>query len=132
MNRRRSYRSLSEINITSLVDVMMCLLIIFMLTAPVVQGGVEVKLPEAPTREVIVQEGPVIAITASRQIYFDDHAVSLAEMSQQLGGFLDRKATIPIYLRADETIPYGFVLKVMATIEKQGFANLALMANQEL
>jgi len=132
MSRQRSYRSLHEINITSLVDVMMCLLIIFMMTAPYIQGGVDVKLPEAQTREVIVQEGPVISITASRQIYFDDQAVSMDQMTQRLGGFSDRKATVPIYLRADETIPYGFVLKVMATIEKQGFANLALMANQEL
>ena len=132
MNRQRSYRSLHEINITSLVDVMMCLLIIFMMTAPYIQGGVEVKLPEAATREVIVQEGPVISITAGRQIYFDDRPVTLNEMTQRLGAYSDRKATVPIYLRADETIPYGFVLKVMATIEKQGFANMALMANQEL
>ncbi len=132
MSRRSAYRSLSEINITSLVDVMMCLLIIFMMTAPYIQGGVEVNLPEAATREVIVQEGPVITITNNRQIFYDEQTVTMAEMAQRLEPLLPRKATVPIYLRADEELPYGFVLKVMAAIEKLGFTNLSLMAEQEL
>ena len=131
MSRQRGYRSLSEINITSLVDVMMCLLIIFMLTAPYIQGGVEVNLPEAATREVIIEEGPVIALTASRQIFVDDQAVTLPELGARLAPLLPRKDQVPIYLRADEELPYGFVLKVMAAIEKQGFTNLSLMARQE-
>jgi len=132
MSRRSAYRSLSEINITSLVDVMMCLLIIFMMTAPYIQGGVEVNLPEAATREVVVQEGPVITITNNRQIFYDEQTVTLAEMAQRLEPLLPRKATVPIYLRADEELPYGFVLKVMAAIEKLGFTNLSLMAEQEI
>lgn len=132
MSRRSAYRNLSEINITSLVDVMMCLLIIFMMTAPYIQGGVEVNLPEAATREVIVQEGPVITITNNRQIFYDEQTVTLAEMAQRLEPLLPRKATVPIYLRADEELPYGFVLKVMAAIEKLGFTNLSLMAEQEI
>ena len=131
MSRRRGYRSLSEINITSLVDVMMCLLIIFMLTAPYIQGGVEVNLPEAATREVIIEEGPVIALTANRQIFVDDQVVTMPELGARLAPLLPRKDQVPIYLRADEELPYGFVLKVMATIEKQGFTNLSLMARQE-
>jgi len=131
VSRRRGYRSLSEINITSLVDVMMCLLIIFMLTAPYIQGGVEVNLPEAATREVIIEEGPVIALTANRQIFVDDQVVTLPELGARLAPLLPRKDQVPIYLRADEELPYGFVLKVMATIEKQGFTNLSLMARQE-
>ena len=131
MSRRRGYRSLSEINITSLVDVMMCLLIIFMLTAPYIQGGVEVNLPEAATREVIIEEGPVIALTANRQIFVDDQAVTLTELGARLAPLLPRKDRVPIYLRADAELPYGFVLKVMAAIEKQGFTNLSLMARQE-
>jgi len=131
VSRRRGYRSLSEINITSLVDVMMCLLIIFMLTAPYIQGGVEVNLPEAATREVIIEEGPVIALTANRQIFVDDQVVTMPELGARLAPLLPRKDQVPIYLRADEELPYGFVLKVMAAIEKQGFTNLSLMARQE-
>jgi len=131
MSRRRSYRSIAEINITSLVDVMMCLLIIFMMTAPYIQGGVEINLPEAQTREIIVEEGPVIAITTNRQIFLDDKAVTMAELGTGLAPLLPRKSEVPIYLRADEELPYGFVLRVMAAIEKQGFTNLSLIALQE-
>jgi biopolymer transport protein TolR len=131
VSRRRGYRSVAEINITSLVDVMMCLLIIFMLTAPFIQGGVEVSLPEAATREVVVEEGPVIALTANRQIFIDDRVVTLPELGKRLAPLLPRKDKVPIYLRADEQLPYGFVLKVMAAIEKQGFTNLSLMSRQE-
>ena len=131
MSRRSSYRRLTEINITSLVDVMMCLLIIFMITAPLIQGGVEINLPEAATREIVVEEGPIISITENRQIYFDDAAITLADLEKRLAPLLDRKDQLPIYLRADEELPYGFVLQVMAAIERQGFTNLSLMAQQE-
>ncbi len=130
MSRRGSYRRLTEINITSLVDVMMCLLIIFMITAPLIQGGVEINLPEAPTREIVVEEGPVVSITEKRQIYFDEAVVTLEELRQRLAPMRGHKE-LPIYLRADAELPYGFVLKVMATIEKEGFTNLSLMAEQE-
>ena len=132
MSRKKSvYRSLAEINITSLVDVTLCLLIIFMLTAPYIQGGVEVNLPEAETREVIVEEGPVISITANRQIFFEEEAVTMEEMGARLQPYQDRRESVPIYLRADEEIPYGFVLKVMAAVEREGFQNLSLVADQE-
>ncbi len=131
MARKSSYRSLAEINITSLVDVVLCLLIIFMLTAPYIQGGVDVNLPEADTREVIVEEGPIISVTQNRQIFFDEEAVSLEEMERLLAPYLPRKDVVPVYLRADEEVPYGFVLKVMAAVERQGFVNLSLVADRE-
>ena len=131
MRKKSVYRSLAEINITSLVDVTLCLLIIFMLTAPYIQGGVEVNLPEADTREVIVEEGPVISVTANRQIFFEEEAVTMQEMTMRLQPFLEQRERIPIYLRADEEIPYGFVLKVMAAVEREGFRNLSLVAERE-
>lgn len=132
MSRRKSvYRSLSEINITSLVDVTLTLLIIFMMTAPYIQGGVEVNLPEADTREVIVEEGPVISVTKNRQIFFEEEAVSLEELKARLQGYLPQRETVPIYLKADQEIPYGFVLQVMAAIEREGFLNLSLVAERE-
>ena len=132
MRRRSAYRSLSEINITSLVDVTLCLLIIFMLTAPYIQGGVEVNLPNAEPRVVVVEEGPIVTITKNREIYFDEDDVDMDGLAHRLSVFLDVKDDIPIYLRADEEVPYGFVLQVMASIERLGFANLSLIADQEL
>ncbi len=131
MSRKGGYRSLAEINITSLVDVTMCLLIIFMLTAPYIQGGVEVNLPEAQTREVVIEEGPVISVTKDRQIYFEEDLVTLKEMEERLVPLLPQRDQVPVYLRADEEIPYGFILKVMAAVERQGFLNLNLVADQE-
>jgi biopolymer transport protein TolR len=132
MSRRSTYRSLSEINITSLVDVTLCLLIIFMLTAPYIQGGVEVNLPETETREVVVESGPIITVTNNRQIFYEEEPVSMAELELRMSEHLDQKDTLPVYLRADEEIPYGFVLKVMAVIERLGFQKLSLVADQEM
>ena len=130
MKARRSYRGMAEINITSLVDVTLTLLIIFMMTAPYIQGGVEVNLPEAATRTTIVKEGPVISITANRQVFLQELVVEMDDLPLALAPFLKDKDTIPVYLRCDEEVPYGFVLKVMAMVEKEGFLNLSLVADQ--
>jgi len=129
--KKSAFRSLAEINITSLVDVTLCLLIIFMLTAPYIQGGIDVDLPEADTRRILVKDGPVISITKERQIYFEEENVTLEEVGSRLQPFLPDKETLPIYLRADQEIPYGFVLKVMAAVERAGFVNLSLVADRE-
>lgn len=132
MRRRSAYRGFSEINITSLVDIALCLLIIFMLTAPYIQGGVEVNLPQAETREVIVEEGPIITVTKERALHFDDDPIAMSDLAARLAVFADKRETLPVYLRADEDVPYGFVLQVMAAIEKEGFSNLSLVADQDL
>ncbi len=132
MKRKGSYRGMADINITSLVDVTLTLLIIFMLTAPYIQGGVEVNLPQAETRQVMVKEGPVITITGNRQVFFLEQAIALDELGVQLGPWSEEKDTVPVYLRCDEEVPYGFVLKVMAAVEREGFANLSLVADQTL
>lgn len=128
--RRRSFRAMADINITSLVDVTLCLLIIFMLTAPYIQGGVEVNLPEAETRTQVVKEGPVISVTGNRDVFFQEQAVAIADLPALLEPFADRKETLPVYLRCDEEVPYGVVLQVMAAVERQGFLNLSLVADQ--
>ena len=96
MKRKGSFERLATINITSLVDVTLCLLIIFMLTAPYIQGGVDVNLPEADTRTQLVKEGPVISITENRQLYFQEDPVTMDEMTQRLTPFLPDKDTIPV------------------------------------
>lgn len=129
MRRRGSFRSMAEINITSLVDVTLCLLIIFMLTAPYIQGGVEVNLPEAKTRNTLVKEGPVISITANRQVFFQENPTTIEELPRLLSAYEVEVESVPVYLRSDEEVPYGFVLKVMAAVEREGFLNLSLVAD---
>jgi len=128
--RRRSFRGMADINITSLVDVTLTLLIIFMLTAPYIQGGVEVNLPEAETRSQVVKEGPVISITQNRDVFFQEQAVAIADLPQLLAPYAEEKDTLPVYLRCDEEVPYGVVLLVMAAVEREGFVNLSLVADQ--
>ena len=128
--RKKSYSAMAEINITSLVDVTLTLLIIFMLTAPYIQGGVEVNLPEAATRNVVVKEGPVITITNNRQVFFQEQAIEISDLAMMLAPFEEDKEEVPVYLRSDEEVPYGFVLKVMAAIEVEGFLNLSLVTDQ--
>jgi len=130
MKRRGHFRSMAEINITSLVDVTLCLLIIFMLTAPYIQGGVEVNLPEAATRKTLVKEGPVISITNNRQVFFQENPTTIDELGGLLAPWEEEKDVVPVYLRSDEEVPYGFVLKVMAAVEREGFLNLSLVADQ--
>jgi biopolymer transport protein TolR len=127
--RSRGHRVMADINITSLVDVTLTLLIIFMLTAPYIQGGVEVNLPEAETRTQIVKEGPVITIANNREVFFMEQAAAIADLPLLLAPYQDRKETLPVYLRCDEEVPYGVVLKVMAAVERQGFLNLSLVAD---
>jgi biopolymer transport protein ExbD len=128
--RKRSYEAMANINITSLVDVTLTLLIIFMLTAPYIQGGVEVNLPEAATRNVVVKEGPVISITNNRQVFFQEQAIEISDLGMLLAAYEQDKDTVPVYLRCDEEVPYGFVLKVMAAVEVEGFLNLSLVTDQ--
>ena len=128
--RKRSYSAMADINITSLVDVTLTLLIIFMLTAPYIQGGVEVNLPEAATRNVVVKEGPVISITNNRQVFFQEQAIEISDLAMLLAAYEQDKDTTPVYLRSDEEVPYGFVLKVMAAVEVEGFLNLSLVTDQ--
>ena len=128
--RKSSYGAMADINITSLVDVTLTLLIIFMLTAPYIQGGVEVNLPEAATRNVVVKEGPVISITNNRQVFFQEQAIEISDLGMLLAAYEEDKDTVPVYLRSDEEVPYGFVLKVMAAVEVEGFLNLSLVTDQ--
>ncbi len=130
MRHRGNFRSMADINITSLVDVTLTLLIIFMLTAPYIQGGVEVNLPEAATRTTIVKEGPVISITKNRQVFLQEQVVEMDDLPRALAAYVQDKETVPVYLRSDEEVPYGFVLKVMATVEREGYLNLSLVADQ--
>ena len=88
MRHRGNFRSMADINITSLVDVTLTLLIIFMLTAPYIQGGVEVNLPEAATRTTIVKEGPVISITKNRQVFLQEQVVEMDDLPRALAAYV--------------------------------------------
>jgi len=119
--------TLSEINVTPLVDVMLVLLIIFMVTAPMLQQGFDVNLPqEGGTANLDPsQERLVITVAKHDQMYLNDRRIDFPELEQTL-----RQAsatTREVFLRADKDIPYGLVVKMMAAIKQAGIERLGIV-----
>ena len=119
----------SEINVTPLVDVMLVLLIIFMVTAPMMTQGVDVKLPESSAPAIRSDdERLVVTITQDRKIYLNDNVVESGELGSKLAAITrnqpDRKG---VFLRADEKIPYGYVMEVMGLIKEAGIDQIGMV-----
>jgi biopolymer transport protein ExbD len=126
---RGSYGSLAEINVTPLVDVMLVLLIIFMLTAPFIAGGVEVNLPHTRTTAKASVEGVVITVDKQRRIYVDEDVIPLAQLPDLLREVRPAGDARPVYLRSDQEVPYGFVVRVMGEIKAGGVEGLSLVVD---
>ncbi len=127
-------QTLTEINVTPLVDVMLVLLIIFMVTAPLIQQGVEVKLPEARAKAIDAEEQKlVLSLRSDRSIWLgagDDAArIPLAELEEKLRSNARAMKDKELYLMADRALPYGFVVEVMATVQRAGITNLGMITN---
>jgi biopolymer transport protein TolR len=119
---------LSEINVTPFVDVMLVLLIIFMVTAPLLQYGVEVDLPESSREPLeIPKEQVVLSIAKDRTIYVDRYKTSLSELGQKLEAIFKDRQRKEIFLQADKTVPYGFVVQTMAVIREAGIDQMGLI-----
>ena len=119
---------LSEINVTPFVDVMLVLLIIFMVTAPLLQYGVEVALPESSRQPLeIPKEQVVLSISKDRTIYVDRYKTSLSELGQKLEAIYKGKQRKEIFLQADKSVPYGFVVQTMAVIRAAGIDQMGLI-----
>ena len=125
--RKSRYPSISEINVTNLVDVTMVLLIIFMITAPLLRSGIEVKLPKSDAQDLKPHEGVVVTMTRDNILYVNDERVS----PEQFDALLLRRYTQSdkklVLLKADEEIPYGRVIHLMDQIKGVGIANLGLI-----
>ena len=130
---RKSRKGLvAEINVTPLVDVMLVLLIIFMVTAPMMTQGVDVDLPKTTSRALRQQEEPmVVEIDKEGKIHLGKTEVHLALVRQELEKMPQEKKKEPIYLRADEKVPYGLVVQVMARIKQAGFEKLGMVTQPD-
>ena len=121
-------RPMSEINVTPFVDVMLVLLVIFMVTAPLMQYGVEVDLPESSRKPLeIPKEQVVLSISKDRTIYVDRYKTSLSELGQKLEAIYKGKQKREIFLQADKSVPYGFVVQTMAVIRAAGIDQMGLI-----
>ena len=123
-------RPMSDINVTPMVDVMLVLLIIFMVTAPLIQQGVQVDLPQTRAQTMDAQENRlVLTITKERQIYLGPAEILYSELRDKLVGNIKLHADKQVYLHADRNLPYGFVVDVMAVMKDAGVENLGMVTD---
>jgi len=121
----------ADINVTSLVDVAFVLLIIFMITAPIMQGGVDVRLPRAEARPLDPKQGLVITVDREGKIYLDQAALSYEDFRATFPAFVRTKQPTGVYLRADGRVPYADVVQVLAVIRASGAGDVGLVAEPE-
>ena len=119
--------SLAEINITPLVDVVLVLLVIFMITAPVLQSGIEVAVPKTRTVKEITEQRLVLTIDRDQQVFLGDRPVNIHELAQKLRQQGADPAHQIIYLRADERVPFGAFASLMDAVKQAGITNISIV-----
>lgn len=122
---RRNRSAMSEINVTPLVDVMLVLLIIFMVTAPLMQQGIDVNLPKAKGKDLPQEERVTIIIKRDGRIYMNDNPVTIPEMKRKLE--VIGKLNPHVFLKADKDVPYGLVIEVMGEVKESGIERLGMV-----
>ncbi len=123
-------RAMSEINVTPMVDVMLVLLIIFMVTAPLIQQGVKVDLPEAKAPSLDVKEDRVVlTIAKDETIYVGKTEIARDQLESKLQSNVKLQRDKEIYLHADRSLPYGFVVDIMAVIKQAGVENVGMVTD---
>ncbi|MFO7587227.1 MAG: biopolymer transporter ExbD [Gemmatimonadota bacterium] len=122
----------AEINVTSLVDVAFTLLVIFMITAPILQGGVEVAVPKAPSAPLQVSEGLVITVDRDGRIYVEEDEVTRDELAASIQALVERRGAETVYVKGDADASYGSVLWVIGALKRAEIDAVSLVAEPEL
>ena len=123
----RTQSSLSEINITPLVDVVLVLLVMFMVTAPVLQSGIDVAVPKTKTVKEITEERLVISIDKQQRVYLGNDPININDIPQKLREKVRDPRGQSIFLRADENVPFGAFATVMDAVKASGFSNVSIV-----
>ena len=120
--------AMSQINVTPLVDVMLVLLIIFMVTAPMMQQGVQVNLPKADTKALTPQEVTVVvSIERNGKLFINNTEIPIGELRSRLSGMFATRTKKEVFLKADKDVPYGEVIQAMAEIKGAGIERLGMV-----
>ncbi len=126
MKNKSRYTTLAEINVTSLVDVTLVLLIIFMLTAPFIQAGIDVRLPRVKSEIIQNREALVLTIASGSELYLNQEKVTFATLPEALAEVYEDPSQ-RIFLRADEGVEYGTVMRAIDIMKRLGIVNLGLV-----
>jgi len=126
LGRRHRLGFNADINVTSLVDVMLVLLIIFMITAPIMTGGVQVELPRAASRPIEAKDVLVLTVDRSGRIFVDQTPLTYDELRATFKVLLARRKASTVYIRGDRRAPYGDVVRVLAVVRESGVTNVGL------
>src|ERR1041385_4497489 len=125
--RRRRYTPIADINVTPLVDVMLVLLIIFMVTAPLLQVGVPVDLPKTSAQQVGGKDEPLVVSVNAEGVYLGETKYDLPELGSKLKAVHDEKPDQRVFIRGDKAIDYGKMMEVMGVVIDSGFRQLGLL-----
>jgi biopolymer transport protein TolR len=123
----RTQTALADINVTPLVDVVLVLLIIFMVTAPVLQSGIEVNVPHTRTVKEITEERVVITIDKSQRVFLGNDAININQIAATLKQRIRDPRHQAIYLRSDEDVPFGAFATVMDAVKSAGISNVSIV-----
>lgn len=128
---RDAFELNAEINVVNLIDVMLLLLVIFMITAPMMQGGVDISLPKAEAKPMESKGGLVVTIDRAGQISVDETKMTYPEFHAAFKALAAQRASEGVYLRADQGVDYGLVVQVLAVMRAAGVGDVGLVAEPE-
>ena len=130
--RRRERLELNaDINVVNLIDVMLLLLVVFMITAPMMTGGVDIRLPRAEARTLESKSGLTVTINSAGEIFVDDALMSLSQFRVAFPAMARRRGQQGVYLRADSRVEYGKVAQVLAVMRNANAGNVGLVTEPE-
>lgn len=127
VRRRQLGTALSEINVTPFVDVMLVLLIIFMVTAPMMQSGIGIRLPQAETESSPAEEGLTLTITEDKYIHMENSVINQFLLEQKLREYFYGKEEKIVFIRGDENLPFGFVIRILDITKKAGIEKVGIV-----
>ncbi|HVO67551.1 MAG TPA: biopolymer transporter ExbD [Syntrophales bacterium] len=126
--RNNESKLLADINVTPLVDVVLVLLIIFMVTAPMLQMGIDVNLPRVKSKSIDVNEEKlVLTINSGKEIYINKNKTTITDLGAKLESIFANRIDREVFMRADKNVPYGFVVEVMSAVRKAGVDKLGMI-----
>jgi len=126
--RNNESKLLADINVTPLVDVVLVLLIIFMVTAPMLQMGIDVNLPRVKSKSIdVTEEKLILTINSGKEIYINKNKTSITDLGVKLESIFANRIDREVFMRADKNVPYGFVVEVMSQVRKAGVDRLGMI-----